>query len=339
MAWIKLLAVAALICTFTSIVHADAIGEMFQWVVDNGGMMWPDRTQVLNQCNMPEMYFPLLDSDILVSHILEHQNYLEAVLDGQVNAQMEFTVKEVLGNATVTLDDLKYACALSTTRYVTVEKRDRVMMIPIFDLSNHKRICPHTTTALDNGDEVSVLVGEDVEADTELCYSYNPHMRDDYGVLNYGFLPELEDPPRLLQIDHPAYNVTDPNKDLPEEPFSAESIDGYQQEMARLTELLQSLEQVDLAFNASAWPAPGTDYIFDMLMGLRQRRRNAIRTEKGIVELRHGRGKQAERVHPCINERRHSRHSEEESVERHSEEESVALPGGLGAMLQTDMTH
>ncbi|KAJ9517416.1 hypothetical protein QJQ45_016792 [Haematococcus lacustris] len=279
MAWIKLLAVAALICTFTSIVHADAIGEMLQWVVDNGGMMWPDRTQVLNQCNMPEMYFPLLDSDILVSHILEHQNYLEAVLDGQVNAQMEFTVKEVLGNATVTLDDLKYACALSTTRYVTVEKRDRVMMIPIFDLSNHKRICPHTTTALDNGDEVSVLVGEDVEADTELCYSYNPHMRDDYGVLNYGFLPELEDPPRLLQIDHPAYNVTDPNKDLPEEPFSAESIDGYQQEMARLTELLQSLEQVDLAFNASAWPAPGTDYIFDMLMGLRQRRRDAIRYE------------------------------------------------------------
>ncbi|GFH29304.1 hypothetical protein HaLaN_27942, partial [Haematococcus lacustris] len=32
-----------------------------------------------------------------------------------------------------------------------------------------------------------------------LCYPYTPDMRDDHGVLNYGFLPDPEDPPRLLQ--------------------------------------------------------------------------------------------------------------------------------------------
>ncbi|GFH19728.1 SET domain-containing protein [Haematococcus lacustris] len=67
-------------------------------------------------------------------------------------------------------------------------------------MSNHKRKCAHTTTALEGGDDVSVVIGEDVEADMELCYPYTPDMRDDHGVLNYGFLPDPEDPPRLLQV-------------------------------------------------------------------------------------------------------------------------------------------
>ncbi|KAL6760603.1 hypothetical protein V8C86DRAFT_2551578 [Haematococcus lacustris] len=240
---------------------------------------WPSRTQVLNQCNMPHEYFPLLDSPELVRRILEYQSYLGAVLEGHVNLQLEFTIKEMLGSANVTLDDLKYGCAVATTRYVTIEGRNRVMMIPIFDMSNHKRKCAHTTTALEGGDEVSVVIGEDVEADTELCYPYTPDMRDDHGVLNYGFLPDPEDPPRLLQVDHPEYSPSDSNKPLSEEPFEADSADGYLSEMDRLTQLLDDLQQVDANFDEAAWPAPGTDYVFDMLMGLKQRRREAIRYE------------------------------------------------------------
>ncbi|KAL6760020.1 hypothetical protein V8C86DRAFT_3090621 [Haematococcus lacustris] len=61
--------------------------------------------------------------------------------------------------------------------------------------------------------------------------------------------------------------------------MDADSADGYLSEMDRLTKLLDDLQQVDSNFDAAAWPAPGTDYVFDMLMGLKQRRREAIRYE------------------------------------------------------------
>ncbi|GFH13844.1 hypothetical protein HaLaN_09799, partial [Haematococcus lacustris] len=46
--------------------------------------------------------------------------------------------------------------------------------------------------------------------------------------------------------------------------------------MDRLTKLLDHLQQADANFDEAAWPAPGTDYVFDPLMGLKQRRRQAI---------------------------------------------------------------
>ncbi|GFH19729.1 hypothetical protein HaLaN_16730, partial [Haematococcus lacustris] len=49
--------------------------------------------------------------------------------------------------------------------------------------------------------------------------------------------------------------------------------------MDRLTKLLDDIQQVDANFDEAAWPASGTDYVFDMLMGLKQRRREAIRYE------------------------------------------------------------
>ncbi|KAJ9533654.1 hypothetical protein QJQ45_026775, partial [Haematococcus lacustris] len=58
---------------------------------------------------------------------------------------------------------------------------------------------------------------------------------------------------------------------------AADSADGYLSEMDRLTQLLDDLQQVDANFDPAAWPAPGTDYVFDMVMGLKQRRRVAIR--------------------------------------------------------------
>ncbi|KAJ9533641.1 hypothetical protein QJQ45_026725 [Haematococcus lacustris] len=219
---------------------------------------------VLRELFDPHSRFkPYIKARDMVRRILEYQSYLGAVLEGHVNLQLEFTIKEMLGSANVTLDDLKYGCAV----------------IPIFDMSNHKRKCAHTTTALEGGDDVSVVIGEDVEADMELCYPYTPDMRDDHGVLNYGFLPDPEDPPRLLQVDHPEYSPSDSNKPLSEEPFEADSADGYLSEMDRLTKLLDDIQQVDANFDEAAWPASGTDYVFDMLMGLKQRRREAIRYE------------------------------------------------------------
>ena len=38
--------------------------------------------------------------------------HLTALLEGRLDAELEFTIKEVVGNAPVTLDDLKYACAI-----------------------------------------------------------------------------------------------------------------------------------------------------------------------------------------------------------------------------------
>lgn len=35
---------------------------------------------------------------------------------------------------------------------------------------------------------------------TQLCYDYNWGMRDDYALLNYGFVPDEEHPPRLLLV-------------------------------------------------------------------------------------------------------------------------------------------
>ncbi len=42
------------------------------------------------------------------------------------------------------------------------------MMIPVFDFENHKRTCPHTTTPLDAGDSVSIVLGDDVKAGEEV---------------------------------------------------------------------------------------------------------------------------------------------------------------------------
>ncbi|GFH19727.1 SET domain-containing protein [Haematococcus lacustris] len=55
--------------------------------------------------------------DQVVRRILEYQSYLGAVLEGHVNLQLEFTIKEMLGSANVTLDDLKYGCAVGQ-RYI-----------------------------------------------------------------------------------------------------------------------------------------------------------------------------------------------------------------------------
>jgi len=45
----------------------------------------------------------------------------------------EYTVTEILG-AGLTLEDLQRGCALSTTRYVAANARQRLLLVPIFDM-------------------------------------------------------------------------------------------------------------------------------------------------------------------------------------------------------------
>uniref|UniRef100_A0A7S0RL19 SET domain-containing protein n=1 Tax=Chlamydomonas leiostraca TaxID=1034604 RepID=A0A7S0RL19_9CHLO len=245
--------------------------------------VWPKRGEVYNTCNFPTKYLPLLESEYWERMVNITQDYLAATLKGEVNGELEVTVKEMVGNVKVTDEDLQYACAIASTRYVTIEMRKRLMMVPIFDMKNHKRICRHTTSALDDKDYMEIIAGEDVEAGDELCYSYNDQMRDDYGVLNYGFLPDLEDPPRLLQIDHHQF---DPNKDtqaLEEGGFHGSHAE-IRDEIARLKDIQKTLEAYDKNWDASKWPKPGKDWYFDALVGLKQRRRTAIKYEVARLE-------------------------------------------------------
>ncbi|KXZ55873.1 hypothetical protein GPECTOR_2g1424 [Gonium pectorale] len=111
----------------------------------------------------------------------------------------EYTIREMVGNATVTLDDLKYACAIVNTRAVMRPGRNRMLLVPVFDMANHRPNCRHYLSEY-RDDLVYFLAGEDVAEGQEICYGYGD-MRDDYAVAHYGFLPALEGPPRLAMVD------------------------------------------------------------------------------------------------------------------------------------------
>ena len=46
------------------------------------------------------------------AHISEWQADLQAMLDGKVNAQLDFTIQEVFGRQAVNIEELRCACAL-----------------------------------------------------------------------------------------------------------------------------------------------------------------------------------------------------------------------------------
>eukprot|EP00798_Chlamydomonas_sp_ICE-L_P000387 gene387-1782_t len=95
--------------------------------------MLPKPHEVLNACNFPDEYLPLM-TEWMVSQIKSRQSHFEPMLDGSARSTMEFTIPEVMGTTKVTVDDLN-------------------------------------------------------------------------ALLNYGFLPDLEDPPRLLLQDHHLFDV------------------------------------------------------------------------------------------------------------------------------------
>eukprot|EP00197_Chlamydomonas_leiostraca_P010433 CAMPEP_0202863132 /NCGR_PEP_ID=MMETSP1391-20130828/3893_1 /ASSEMBLY_ACC=CAM_ASM_000867 /TAXON_ID=1034604 /ORGANISM="Chlamydomonas leiostraca, Strain SAG 11-49" /LENGTH=246 /DNA_ID=CAMNT_0049542733 /DNA_START=17 /DNA_END=757 /DNA_ORIENTATION=+ len=243
---------------------------------------------------MPDKYLPMLESDYWTQFVHSWQDYLAASLRGERNADAEWTIPEMLGNVndTLTVDDLKYGCAISATRYVAVDKRQRLMMIPVYDMANHVRDCPHYISAYDDGDEVHIIAGTDVQPGDEICYSYGHTMRDDYAVMHYGFVPDLEDPPRLLQIDHHEFDPAKHHQEINTERFEG-TPEEVRKELERQQKTLARLEQMDEARKGQDKPAPGTDYIHDTLTELQWRRRNALRYEvnrlKGALAAAGGR--------------------------------------------------
>lgn len=237
----------------------------------------PRRGEVVNLCNVDKKYLHLLDSEYWQRQINNTQNYLEAVINGSANHELEMTIKEAVGSARVTLEDLQWACAVASTRYVTVELRRRLVILPIFDMENHIRTCPHTTTALDGGDSISIIAGKDVVKGEELCYAYSDTMRDDYCVVNYGFLPEIEEPARLFTIDHPQFN---PDVDSQSE-FTEELFDGTTSELSEEIKRLESISDRLASLDAvrPPGPKPGVDKVYDLYASLAQRRRQVLKLE------------------------------------------------------------
>ncbi len=56
----------------------------------------------------------------------------------------------------------------SSTRYVSTNRRRRLLMVPLFDMANHARECPHHISGYDQGDWFHLIAGEDVEAGEEV---------------------------------------------------------------------------------------------------------------------------------------------------------------------------
>eukprot|EP00195_Chlamydomonas_chlamydogama_P006162 CAMPEP_0202890664 /NCGR_PEP_ID=MMETSP1392-20130828/995_1 /ASSEMBLY_ACC=CAM_ASM_000868 /TAXON_ID=225041 /ORGANISM="Chlamydomonas chlamydogama, Strain SAG 11-48b" /LENGTH=357 /DNA_ID=CAMNT_0049574279 /DNA_START=49 /DNA_END=1122 /DNA_ORIENTATION=+ len=239
----------------------------------------PKKGEIINACNLPYEYLPLLQSSYWDGFIRGWQSYMDQALQGEVTRHMEYTFKEVVGNVNLTLDDVKHACALTSTRYVSTDSvRARLIMVPIYDMANHWHKCPHTISVYDNADELHIIAGKDVEAGEEICYPYGS-MRDDYAVLHYGYLPEAQVPPRLLMIDRHDFNPEDHGKGVGEEDFS-----GTPEEVAAEVKRLQGiLDQVEDFTDPLKHP-PGKDTLYDLLISLRERRRVALKHEIGRLQ-------------------------------------------------------
>ncbi len=55
-----------------------------------------------------------------------------------------------------------------TTRYLATGTRARMIMVPIFDMANHRPDCPHSVSIYDDATELHMVAGRDVEAGEEV---------------------------------------------------------------------------------------------------------------------------------------------------------------------------
>eukprot|EP00798_Chlamydomonas_sp_ICE-L_P000386 gene386-1781_t len=195
-------------------------GSRFQTYFD----YMPKKGEINNLCTFNEEYLPMM-SFFMAKHVTTVQSYMRSVLNMEVQEQLEYTISEVIGNINITFEYLQYVCALTSTRYVASHERERLLLVPIYDLGNHHRTCPTLLTEYDRANEISMVAGEDLQPGDEIfinysedvradniflhygflpkiCNNYGDDLRADHTFLHYGFLPEVEDPPLLLAEDH-----------------------------------------------------------------------------------------------------------------------------------------
>ncbi|KAG2445816.1 hypothetical protein HXX76_000420 [Chlamydomonas incerta] len=235
--------------------------------------MWPAPDGLVNSCNMHEKYIKMWKSEYWERNQRDWQYHLESLHKGALNPDIEYTIEEVVGNTPVSIEDLKYACAISSTRYVSTVRRRRLLMAPVFDLANHDRDCMHLLSPYDKSDYLIFLAGAPLKKGDEICYSYGA-LRDDYAVAHYGFLPRLEHPPRLSLVDHPDQDPAAYSHDVPpsEEPFSG-TPEEMRAEMDRLTAIYRGVKSAPDPLP----PQPkGSDYVYDLMKELEGRRLAAL---------------------------------------------------------------
>ncbi|KXZ55869.1 hypothetical protein GPECTOR_2g1420 [Gonium pectorale] len=220
--------------------------------------IWPRPDEVINSCNFPTEYIGMLKMPYWEKNVNEWSEHIGHLLTGDLDAELEYTIK-------------------SSTRYVLTHRRRRLLMAPIFDLANHDRSCTTYLTPYESGNMLHFVAGSDIKQGEEVCYSYG-NMRDDYALIHYGFLPDLEDPPRLALVDHRDFKPDSPytHEEAPDDvPLEGEP-EVLRAELQRLRNIHDELKATP---DTMPPRPPGEDYLYDTLKELERRRLNALSNE------------------------------------------------------------
>lgn len=229
----------------------------------------PKLNEMVDWYSAPAEYLAMLQDEELEKQITEYQLNLHHLHKGEYNDMLEITALEAVGDAPLSFDDLAYAALVTSTRYLSTEPRDRLLMVPIFDLANHRTGCPHYTEYR-NSLFLTMRAGEDIMEGDEVCSFYG-ELRLDESLLRYGYvLPD--EPPALAAIDHYAFNGSHvPYHDVFPEDSSAEAI---QEEIARLLVRLDRLKTVQ-----NPGVITGHERMHALLLEYQHKRAQALRLE------------------------------------------------------------
>ncbi|KAG2498288.1 hypothetical protein HYH03_003549 [Edaphochlamys debaryana] len=232
---------------------------------------WPKPGEVVAGCCMDDKYDAMWKAPYWEAH---HQGWRERLVSlwHDSTQHLGATVKEALGkDVEVTLEDVKYAAAITLTRFLSLPgSRGAMIMAPIFDLANHDRHCANTLEDF-TADFLYLIAGRDYEPGEEICYSYGD-LRDDVAVSGYGFLPALEDPPRLAYVDHWQFEGLRDWHGIDTE----DDFDGTPEELQAEMRRLEGI-RADILSMPDLVPKPeGDDYVWNMMKELEARRIAAI---------------------------------------------------------------
>eukprot|EP00195_Chlamydomonas_chlamydogama_P006746 CAMPEP_0202905820 /NCGR_PEP_ID=MMETSP1392-20130828/36166_1 /ASSEMBLY_ACC=CAM_ASM_000868 /TAXON_ID=225041 /ORGANISM="Chlamydomonas chlamydogama, Strain SAG 11-48b" /LENGTH=360 /DNA_ID=CAMNT_0049594093 /DNA_START=76 /DNA_END=1158 /DNA_ORIENTATION=+ len=247
----------------------------------------PRQGEVFNGCNFPKEYIPMLQNEHLEGTVLSWQQALLDLLNNTNISGHNLLVTDIVDDPSeLSIEYLKYVCALTSTRYISGDPRPVLLMVPVFDMANYRRACPHYTQIFsEEAAGFNLMAGELVNKGDEICYDYSD-LRDDRGVIHYGFLPAQQNPPLLAAVDHPNFNEShyDDQNQYSNAPFDGGPLE-IQQEVSRLKGKLEELEQLEQQ-RPNPDPLPGFEYLHSTLLELQRRRRHSIKTEIQRLEQR-----------------------------------------------------
>lgn len=234
----------------------------------------PGHKEVLNACNLPLKYIPMLENTFLEYYVNATQYMVQRLFAGFDDHLYGSSLKEASNGLPLSLRDVRYAASLVLSRHVQVGAPDpSPAMVPVFDLINHRRGCTHFLQVTADESMLDLIAGEDVEEGEEVCYEYGD-MRDDYALTRYGFLPPMGSAPRLSMVDHYDFNPADMDKELSDLPFrgTATEVEG---EITRLTDILNHLVRLDQN-KTERDQQHVSDPIYQMFREYQKRRRFAL---------------------------------------------------------------